>query len=271
MPKTKTSRQEKLNETLDMLEQGVKAFFDSDTYHKFITVMARFPNYSLNNQILIAMQMPEATRVAGFTAWKNDFNRIVKKNSKGIRIIAPMTFKTTTDTGEEKINTRFKTAYCFDVSQTEGEDLPELTHELIGEDGDYEPFLQKIITSSPVPVRFTDNLPADVYGCYSPADNEIRIKEGLNPRHACKTALHEVAHSMLDNDASKKKDRHIKECRAESIACLVCAHFGMPTDEYSVPYIASWSSSKEVPELKSELQVIRDTAIAIIDSIEKAA
>lgn len=259
---------DKLTETMKLLEEGVTAVFDSENYKKFLSVMSRFHGYSVNNQILILMQMPTATRVAGFNAWKMNFNRIVKKGAKGLKIFAPMTFRHTDDDGNEHIQTRFKVTHCFDVSQTEGEPLPELVTKLTGTDESYQQFIPVLQSIAPCPVSFTDDLPDGVYGCYSLTDNSIKVKKSIAPQHACKTLIHEICHSLLDADKDNKTDRQTRECRAESVAFVVCNHFHIDSSEYSFPYIAGWSSGRDTKELKAELTTIRDTAASLIDKIE---
>ena len=259
---------DKLQQTMRLLEDGVKAVFDSGKYKDFLSVMSKFHTYSINNQILILMQMPAATHVAGYNAWKMDFNRIVRKGSKGIRIIAPMTFKKTDADGNEHIQTRFRVTHCFDVSQTEGDPLPELTSELTGSDESFRRLIPVLQSAAPCPVLFTDDLPNGVYGCYSLMDSVIKIRADIAPQHACKTLIHEIAHSLLDADRTDKTDRQTKECRAESIAFVVCSHFRIDTSDYSFPYIAAWSSGRDVKELKAELSTIRDTAASLIAEIE---
>ena len=263
------TRSDKLAETMKLLEDGVIAVFDSDRYKDFLSVMSKFHQYSINNQILIMMQMPTATHVAGFTKWKMDFNRFVKKGAKGLRIISPMQFRSTDEDGNEHIQTRFKVSYCFDVSQTEGEPLPELVSELTGTDSSYADLIPVLQSVAPCPVVFTDDLPADAYGCYSLTEGHIKVKSDIAPQQACKTLIHEIAHALLDSDTKDKTtDRQTKECRAESVAYVVCHHLQIDTSDYSFPYIAGWSSNREAKELKAELLTIHDTAKALLHDIE---
>lgn len=262
---------EKLQATIKLLEDGVTAVFDSDKYKEFLSVMSKFHHYSINNQILLAMQMPTATYIAGYNKW-HEFNRYVRKNSHGLRVICPMPYKKVNANGEEETNIRYKVGYVYDVSQTDGEPLPELVTELTGTDESYQNLIPILESVAPCPVIYTDDLPQCAYGCYSLTDNVIKIKASIAPEHTCKVLIHEICHSMLDSDKNDKTtDRMTKECRAESVAFVVCHKYSIDTGEsYSFPYIASWSSSRDTKELKSELSTIRDTAAFLIDKIDNA-
>lgn len=261
---------DKLTDTMKLLEDGVTAVFDSDRYKEFLSVMSKFHHYSVNNQILIMMQMPTATNIAGYHKW-HVFNRYVRKNSHGLRIICPMPYKTTNADGKEETNIRYRVGYVYDISQTEGEPLPELASELTGTDAAYQNLIPVLQAIASCPVIFSVDLPAGAYGCYSLTENLIRIRSGIAPQQACKTIIHEVVHSLLDNDKNDKTtDRQTRECRAESVAYVVCHHLQIDTSDYSFPYIAGWSSSREAKELKAELNTIHDTAQALLLKIDEA-
>lgn len=289
-------RKQQMKEITERLEQGVKDIFTSEMYTTYLRTMAKFHNYSFNNTLLIAMQRPDATLVAGFNAWKNKFNRYVKKGEKGIQIIAPAPIKEVEerekidkDTGLAVLNEngepemerveyvvpRFRVTTVFDVSQTDGEPIPSLeVNELTASVKDYALLTAAIEQVSPVPMRF-DEIKGDAKGYYSDADKEICIQVGMGESQTVKTMIHEVAHAMLHNsDFMKKngeeKDRLTKETEAESIAFTVCSALGIDTSDYSFPYVASWASGKEMKELKDSMDTIRLTAADFLEKLETA-
>ena len=289
-------RKQQMKEITERLEQGVKDIFTSEMYTTYLRTMAKFHNYSFNNTLLIAMQRPDATLVAGFNAWKNKFNRYVKKGEKGIQIIAPAPIKEVEerekidkDTGLAVLNEngepemerveyvvpRFRVTTVFDVSQTDGEPIPSLeVNELTASVKDYALLTSAIEQVSPVPMRF-DEIEGDAKGYYSDADKEICIQVGMGESQTIKTMIHEVAHAMLHNSDSMKqrgeeKDRLTKETEAESIAFTVCSVLGIDTSDYSFPYVASWASGKEMKELKDSMDTIRLTAADFLEKLEAA-
>ena len=257
--------------------------------------MSKFHNYSFNNTLLIALQRPDATLVAGYQAWQKNFNRHVNKGERGIRILAPAPYKIKEErdkldpvTGEvmldkdgmpqtEEVEVKipaFRTVSVFDVSQTDGEPIPELeAKELLSTVEDYEDFVKAVTFIAPVPVSFED-IPGDSKGFFSPAEKRIAVQEGMSESQTLKTMVHETAHSMLhDKEVNKDilapaKDRNTKEVEAESIAYTVCQHFGIDTSDYSFGYIAGWSTGRDMRELKSSLDTIRRTASELITGIE---
>ena len=289
-------RKQQMKEITERLEQGVKDIFTSEMYTTYLRTMAKFHNYSFNNTLLIAMQRPDATLVAGFNAWKNKFNRYVKKGEKGIQIIAPAPIKEVEerekidkDTGLAVLNEngepemerveyvvpRFRVTTIFDVSQTDGEPIPSLeVNELTASVKDYALLTSAIEQVSPVPMRF-DEIEGDAKGYYSDADKEICIQVGMGESQTIKTMIHEVAHAMLHNSDSMKqrgeeKDRLTKETEAESIAFTVCSVLGIDTSDYSFPYVASWANGKEMKELKDSMDTIRLTAADFLEKLEAA-
>ena len=289
-------RKQQMKEITERLEQGVKDIFTSEMYTTYLRTMAKFHNYSFNNTLLIAMQRPDATLVAGFNAWKNKFNRYVKKGEKGIQIIAPAPIKEVEerekidkDTGLAVLNEngepemerveyvvpRFRVTTVFDVSQTDGEPIPSLeVNELTASVKDYALLTAAIEQVSPVPMRF-DEIEGDAKGYYSDADKEICIQVGMGESQTIKTMIHEVAHAMLHNSDIMKqhgeeKDRLTKETEAESIAFTGCSALGIDTSDYSFPYVASWASGKEMKELKDSMDTIRLTAADFLEKLEAA-
>ena len=288
---------EKMKEITDRLEQGITELFDSERYKEYLKVMSRFHNYSFNNTLLIAMQKPDASLVAGFTAWKNNFQRNVIKGEKGIKIIAPSPFKVKQQTEKIDPHTRkpvmgkdgkpameekevtipaYKVVSVFDVSQTEGKELPDIAvDELTGDVDRYKDFFIALEKTSPVPIGF-EKITGGAHGYYHLEDKRIAIDEGMSELQTLKTAIHEIAHAKLhDIDLNAPKDeqqprvdRRTREVEAESVAYTVCQHYGLDTSDYSFGYVAGWSSGRELAELKGSLETIRSTAAEIINSID---
>ena len=289
---------DKLKEITDRLEQGIMELFDSDRYKEYLRVMSKFHNYSFNNTLLIAMQKPDASLVAGFQSWKNNFKRNVVKGEKGIKILAPSPFKIKQEmekidpatqkpvigadgkpVKEEKEITipAFKVVSVFDVSQTEGKELPDIAVDMLT--GDVECFkdvFAALEKTSPVPIGF-EKIEGNSHGYYHLEEKRISIDEGMSELQTIKTAIHEIAHAKLhdiDPNAPKEEqagrpDRRTREVQAESVAYAVCQHYGLDTSDYSFGYVAGWSSGRELDELKSSLETIRSTAAEIINSIDE--
>ena len=284
----------KLKEITERLEQGVKEIFTSERYTEYLDTMSKFHNYSFNNTLLITMQKPDATLVAGYQAWQKKFNRHVKRGEKGIQIIAPTPVKEKQeiekidpDTQEpiigedgqpeteivEMVIPKFRVATVFDVSQTEGEPIAELdVPELAGSVQFYDIFMEALQDISPVPVRFME-IDGEAKGYYHQTEKYIAIKTGMSNLQSMKTGVHEVAHAILhDNDVMDAdgiiKGKTAKEVEAESIAYIVCSHFGLDTSEYSFTYIASWCESQNMKTLKASMDTIRKTSAGIIENIE---
>ena len=271
---------ERMDRITQMLEEGVENVFTSENYANWLRTMSRFHTYSWRNQLLISMQTAgTATQVAGYSTWKS-LGRQVRKGEKGIWILAPVTIKVPKtpervvqdDLGNEHDEDRlrvvaFKPAVVFDVSQTEGKELPSIAHELTADDPAYDEIINKLIAFSSVPVEFTSDLEPDVYGRYSPSGNLIKVRDTLSRSHKVKTLVHEICHSMWECDPEHRDDRLTAEVRAESTAFCVCSALSIPTDDFSFGYIASWSTGKDAPELKATMQDIRDTADKILTAI----
>ena len=289
---------DKLKEITDRLEQGIKELFDCDRYKEYLRVMSKFHNYSFNNTLLIAMQKPDASLVAGFSAWKNNFGRNVIKGQKGIKIIAPSPYKVKQEmkkidphtqqpiigkdgkpvTEEKEITIpAYKVVSVFDVSQTEGRELPDIAvNELTGDVERYRDFFAALEKTSPVPIGF-EQIPGSSHGYYHLEDKRIAIDEGMSEIQTLKTAIHEIAHAKLhdidlnapENEQQPHIDRRTREVEAESVAYTVCQHYGLDTSDYSFGYVAGWSSGRELSELKSSLETIRSAAAEIINSIDE--
>ena len=288
---------DKLKEITDRLEQGITELFESERYKEYLRVMSKFHNYSFNNTLLIAMQKPDASLVAGFSSWKNNFGRNVMKGEKGIKIIAPSPFtvkqeveKTDPQTGKPVIGKdgkpvteekeikvpAYKVVSVFDVSQTEGRELPDIAvDELTGDVDRFKDFFAALEQASPVPVGF-EKIEGGAHGYYHLEEKRIAIDEGMSDLQTIKTAIHEIAHAKLhdiDLNAPKEEqkprvDRRTREVEAESIAYTVCQHYGLDTSDYSFGYVAGWSSGKELAELRGSLETIRNTAAEMINAID---
>ena len=288
---------DKLKESTDRLEQGITELFESERYKEYLRVMSKFHNYSFNNTLLIAMQKPDASLVAGFSSWKNNFGRNVMKGEKGIKIIAPSPFtvkqeveKTDPQTGKPVIGKdgkpvteekeikvpAYKVVSVFDVSQTEGRELPDIAvNELTGDVDRFKDFFAALEQAAPVPVGF-EKIEGGAHGYYHLEEKRIAIDEGMSDLQTLKTAIHEIAHAKLhdiDLNAPKEEqkprvDRRTREVEAESVAYTVCQHYGLDTSEYSFGYVAGWSSGKELAELRGSLETIRSTAAEMINAID---
>lgn len=282
-------QEDKLKEITDKLEEGIKKVFSSDRYKEYLSAMNKFHGYSYNNLLLIMMQKPDASLVAGYKTWQS-MERQVKKGEKGIMILAPCPKKKVVYIDKIDPRTRepvrdregniikerkeinyatFHPVAIFDVSQTEGKELPSLAGELKGQVPDYTVLLDAIKEVAPAPVRFA-HWEESKKGYYSPAEQEIVIKSEMSELQTVKTVIHETAHSILHSDLTIEKDRSTAEVEAESVAFVVCQHLGLDTSDYSFGYLASWSSDKGLPELKSSLSIIQKTSQQLIEQIDKA-
>lgn len=294
-------RKNKVQEITDRLETGIKELFDSEKYVTWLNTMSKFHEYSLNNTILIAMQRPDATMVAGYTQWQKDFERNVNKGEKAIRILAwnphkekverdkidPETHEPVKDENGNTVKEiaevqrpSYKVVNVFDVSQTEGKEIPTLATELKGNVRNFQDFFEALKRTCPVPIEF-ENINGSARGYFHQKDQRIAIQEGMSEIQTIKTAIHEMAHQKLhsveqENNQSyqskkqeeKAQTRSEKEVEAESVAYTVCQHFGIDTSDYSFGYVAGWSQGKEMAELKASLLTIRRAAASMIDDIE---
>ena len=280
-----------MDSIMQSLESGVEELFTSNRYQEFLKTMAKFHNYSFNNTMLIAMQRPDATLVTSYKNWQS-MGRQVMKGEKGITIIAPAPYKKMKEKEVLDENQRpimgtdgkpkteqvevtvphFKAVTVFDIAQTSGEPIQTLAPELLtAAVQDFDSFMQAIQKISPVPIRF-DEIDGNANGYYHNADKEIVIKKGLSESQTLKTAIHETAHAKLHDkeimeSLGVEKDRLTKEVEAESVSYCVCSSFGLDTSDYSFPYIAGWSSSREMKEMKASMDVIRKTAGEMIDQL----
>ena len=299
----KPTNRERLQEITAGIEQGIKELFESEKYRRYLSVMSKFHRYSVNNTMLIYMQKPDATLVAGYNKWKNQFERHVKRGEHGITIIAPTPYKKKIE--EQKLDPdthapildadgkavmeekeieipMFRPVKVFDLSQTDGKPLPELASSLSGTVPHYETFLEAVRRSAPVPIEF-EPMAAEMDGYFSSDQQRIAIREGMSEVQTVSAIVHETAHSKLhdydkaqeeaaragNKEPPKKKDRNTEEVEAESISYAVCQYFGIQTGENSFGYIASWSHGKELPELRASLETINKTSCELITDIER--
>lgn len=278
---------ERLKAATDKLEAGITELFESQRFMDYLHTMSKFHRYSFGNVLLIAIQCPGASQVAGFHDWRKKFGRSVKKGEKGITILAPCPYRkweevTTlgpngdTVISEQLVERRaYRTVTVFDVSQTEGKELPAITSELTGTVEEYETVTAALRGLSPVPIVF-DHVPGTAKGYFSNTEGRIVIRPDMSQAQTLKTMIHEIAHAKLHALPVEKgiitsvpeKDRRTREVEAESVAYVVCQHFGVDTSEYTFGYVAGWSRGKELAELKASLNCIRTTAAELIDGIE---
>lgn len=280
----KDSASDKVAALRKRIETGVLEVFRSGQYQEYLDVMSKFHHYSARNCALILMQRPDATQVAGFNAWRDKFHRYVRKGEHGIQILAyaPRSVEkirpiqkdghpVKDENGEIKTETvtitvpSYLPVYVFDVSQTDGEPLPELTHQLEGRVEDYPKMFAAIEAVSPFPIQFQDT--GSAFGFCSFANQEIGIKPGLSELHTIKTAIHEVAHARLHEGANL--DRSAKEIQAESVAYIVSNYYGLDTSDYSFSYVAGWSQGYEVTDLTAILDEIQGEAHQLIEEIDQ--
>ena len=272
-----------LDEIMKSLEDGILQFMDSEKFKDYLKAVSKFHNYSTNNVILISMQKPDASLVAGFNTWKKHFNRHVMKGEKAIRIIAPMPF--TVEKEQDRVDQygnaykekvlvtvpRFRAVSVFDVSQTDGDPLPNINPiELKADVNDYSNFLKALINTAVVPVRFTD-IEGTAKGYFHIRNNEICIANGMGESQTIKTLIHEIAHSVLHNNSTfgVLLPQKTKEIQAESVAFAVCSHFEIDTSDYTFPYISGWSGEQNITEFRNSMDTIRNAASQLITSIEE--
>lgn len=299
----KQTSKDRMREIVDSIENGIKELFESDKYRQYLSTMSRFHRYSVNNTMLIYMQRPDATHVAGFNKWRDQFGRNVLKGEKGIRIIAPTPYKkkveeikTDPETNapvldadgkaiieEKEIRIpMFKVVSVFDVSQTSGKPLPQLAADLSGNVQQYEVFMEALRRASPVPMEIKP-VARDTDGFFSIKAQSITIRAGMSEVQTVCAAVHEIAHAKLHDyehmteladDGETilvpgEKSRNTEEVEAESISYAVCQYYGIETGENSFGYIATWSKGKELKELCASLETINKTASELITDIDR--
>ena len=273
------------------LKEGMKNYLDSEQFKSFLDTMSKFHNYSLNNIHLLKMQNPNVSRVASFNKWKADFDRTVKKGSKALKIWVPYQVKTKISANQNELSfspsenemeekevtvTRFKLGNVFDVSQTEGKELPKAINELTGDVKDYEDLYRAakaVSMDNQVPISFEEIKRESTNGYYSPDENRIVISKGLKGQEQIlKTIFHEMAHADLHrgSNAQYGDDQYRKqELQAESVAYVVANHFGFDTSSYSFGYLAIWGKDKNgFEDMVEQLQVVQKEAKSLIDRMD---
>lgn len=267
------ARTDDVKDIMAKLETGISEMFASDRYADWVRAMSRFHNYSLNNTMLILMQRPDATRVAGYKTWES-LKRHVKKGEHGIKILAPCPHKKVVkdDAGNEEVVvwTTYRAVSVFDISQTDGDPLPTIYNGLLsgGVDG-YNEMIDRLINIAPVPVDFEDDVRDGAAGYYSKAEGRIVVKSGMSEMQTVKTLCHEIAHSIM-HSGDCKKDRATKEVEAESVAFALCNHYGIDTSDYSLSYVAGWSVGKDIKILRASMDDIRKATSDLIGKIDAA-
>ena len=268
------------------LKEGIKEFLDSDKYKDYLTKMSQLNNYSNRNLRLILAQNPEARQVASFKQWKENFGRYVKKGEKALRIFKPMT-KIKKDennqpildkNGKPETVTFFGLVPVFDVSQTEGKEMPkaaEVKEQLT--DLDYANLyraLMAIAKENDVSVRF-EEMENNKHGYYSVPENQIVLRSNeMNKAQIIKTFLHEMAHAELhhaDNPQKENLTRSTAELQAESVAYVVSSYYGIDTSEYSFNYLSGWSADKEtLADLEAQLDIVQQEAKSLMVRMDQA-
>lgn len=284
-------RKEKVKELTEQLHEGIKNLYESEKYREYLKTMSKFTNYSFNNTVLIWMQRPDASSVAGYRAWETKFQRYVKAGAKGIQIIEPAPWKlkvyeTATDADGkplldqygneikqevERTFQNFRAGYVFAYEDTEGKPLPSIVSILDQNVDNYDTLMDALKTISPVPIQFRE-IEGGANGYYDLLSREIVIKDSLPEMQKIKTGIHETAHAILhdkvtgeDPEATQRE----REVSAESVAFVVANYFGLDTSEYSFGYVGGWSAGKELKEFQDKMEVIRKTANSIITSMEE--
>lgn len=283
------SREDKMDQIMKSLEQGIKDVYASERFQTYLSVMSRFYKYSANNCVLILMQRPESTFVAGFNAWKNNFNRYVRKGETGIRILAPSFIKKDIVTDQRDPNgnlvldadgkpvklqqtieiQNYRIVSVFDIAQTDGDPLPELAIELKATCDHADDFVKAICDIASCPVSFMD-IPGDAKGYYDIAQHRIAVQQGMSDVQTIKTLCHELCHSRLHKReamGSRRVAKAVIETEAEAVAYVVTKHFGIDTGDYSFDYLAGWSTGADLKELASSLSLIQNEASQIISEL----
>ena len=290
--KSYPSREERMKDLNQRLEQGIRDVFESERFRDYLSVMSRFHTYSARNVLLIHMQRPNATRVASAKRWHEQFERFINKGEKAIYIMAPIPIVKTVErqkldpdtkapvldengqvvTEKREVQVpRFRPVPVFDVSQTNGKPLPQLAQDLTGDVAQYEAFMEALRRTAPVPMEIKP-MAANMDGYFSLDDQRIAIREGMSEVQTVCAVVHEITHSILHNQKGVREDKAVQtaqELEAESVSYVVCQYFGIETGANSFGYLASWSKDKELSELRACLATINKTANQLIDEIDR--
>lgn len=272
-------RKKLASELVEQLKKETIALFESQRYREYLDMLSKFYSYSARNCLLIMLQNPDATKVAGLKKWEKEFERRVKPGEKGIRILAPMRIKKEVkpDGADHERNTEktekevvgFKVAYVFDVSQTTGKALPAIYKPLEGMVPEFERLKTAVEMASPYKIVYR-NIDGGAEGLCSYKQKKIYIQTGMSEENTLRVLVHEVAHASLHNpelDTEHKIDRKTREVQAESVAYVTCKRLGIDAEESSVGYVAGWSSGKDVKELTASMEVIKRQSDLIYEKI----
>lgn len=275
-----SNAKEQVKQAMELLGEGVENVFTSGRFAEYMSVMSRFHNYSARNCLLIMMQCPEATHVASYRKWQKELRRQVRKGEKAIRILAPIQHKSVireTDkvTGEvtdhEHVWLSFKAVPVFDISQTDGDELPEIVTDLTGDVKGFDALCASIAGATTAEVEYgVEFADPECHGSFNRFENKVCVRGGMSEAQTVKTLVHEVAHSLLHCDGGEQEEaeRNVREVQAEGVAYIVCNVLGIKTDDYSFGYIAGWSGwGNDHKAVLKELEVIRTTANAILDKV----
>lgn len=290
---SRAAREEKTKALLQQLDEGARAIWSSDKFRDYLKMMCKFHRYSYRNVILIHMQCPHATHVAGYNSWIDNFHRHVKVGEKGIQILGYTPYnreisKTVLDANGKPLKDKdgkdvtetsvirvpaYKPVYVYDVSQTEGEPLPELITPLQGDAvPNYQELFAALAELAPYPITL-ENISGSANGYCDHGEKKIVVQEGMSQAMTLKTTVHEVAHAREHDPANfpdgERPPRETLEVEAESIAFLVCEYLGIDTSDYSFGYVGAWSSDKDLPELHEALSHIQKAANEIMDKLDE--
>ena len=286
----KDKKNEKIQELTEKLQTGIQELYDSEKYRDYLRTMAKFHHYSFNNSLLIWAQRPDASAVCGFRGWQTKFGRTVNPGAKGIMIYEPSNFKRTlrevvTDEdgnpildkdgnkitrAVERTFPSFKVGYVFALEDTSGKPLPSIVSIIDKDVSNYNSVMDALRKVSPAPIRF-DAVNSGANGYYDLLKREIVVKDTLPQAQKIKTAVHEIAHSLLHDKIDgldQEANRMEMEVSAESVAFCVTSWLGIDSSDYSFGYISGYSAGKELKELQTKMEIIRSTAHTIISGIE---
>ena len=256
-------------ELVAQLTEGISALTSSEQWKRYLVFQSRFHHYSYGNALLIAAQCHQASRVAGFTAWKK-LNRFVRKGEKAIWVIAPMIYKSAKDTENDQIIRGFKFVPVFDIAQTDGEELPSVCTQLDGDDPEGL-FAQLVTVAQSIGFRVEDHeFDGSTNGDCRHADHRIRVEKTAKPTQRVKTLVHELAHALLHESYA---NRALAELEAESTAFVVCQVLGIDSGSYSFGYVATWAGdgSQAIAGIKASCQRIQKSAAANLQALEPEA
>lgn len=256
----------KSNDLLKAAREGMSKLVTTGEFQRYLDTMRRFHDYSWGNQLLIMIQNPDATRVAGYVTWQK-LKRQVKGGAKGIAILAPNPYKEkvqlTDGTTDERVRMFYRTVYVFDVSQTEGEPLPTMMKIVEGDDAAPLYALLKTVGEAEG-LEFVKNEMPTAWGWYSKSRNQIAVSDDKPVNTQAQTIAHELAHWALEHDGSDGRSVQVKELEAESVAYLVCADYGLDIGETAWAYLLGWAK-----DIDNGIDMLADSMGRIHDAYNK--